>query len=851
MKSYVVDRHGKQVSVKFDMITERNEELCTRNMYGPPLSIIDCPLVTAEVVKRFRNGMTTREIDEETAMICMQMASYHSNYESLTARIYVSDLHKRTPDGLYDTLSQIMNLAQTQSRGIFRISNEMIEIAKRGSVLIDAAIQKDRDYRFKFFGYQTLARSYLLRPVVRVKDSTLSDEYMCERPQHLYMRVALGIFVCTPDGDGHLATDEIFAARLQDAIYYYSYLSLQKVSNATPTMLNAGTCTQQLSSCFQIATGDDLSELLDTIKSAGLISKWSGGISLWLHNVRAEGSVIKKTGGVTSGIKRYVKILNELQLYVDQGGNRPGAMAVYLGVDHADIITFLTMPRLKGEEATRSLNAPELKYAMWVSDLFMETLSEQMEGKRTTFDDGKEPGTWYIFSPDTAPDLHLTYGDEYKLLYKQYVDEKRYVKEIKAGDIIQEAFKTWAQVGIPYVLYKDSINKKSNMKNVAPICSSNLCVEILIPSWSKYDKELFSKYHKDNAKGGEFGVCNLAAICLESYITEKNDIDYGAIIESAKLETRAMNNVIDLNYYPTEECRRSNQRHRPIGIGIMGLADVFARLNLWYGSKESIDIAKGIAACIYFGAAYESCALSKISGAYDSFEGSPISKGILQPDMWHKNGWEHEIEKITNGVIGVKDWEVLRQDIMKYGIRNAYLTAYMPTATTSNVVGQSECFEPFTSNIYIRRTLAGEFIIVNKHLINLLIEKGVWNDKMRKKIISNGGSISNIDEIPKDIQKVYKTSREIHSTYIIQMCSAMSPFVCQSLSMNLFLKEPKLPKILRFLFEGWKAGLKTGLYYCHTSPIVGSQKTSIRENIDPKKEDELVCTSKDCSSCSI
>lgn len=829
---FVINRRGDRIQVHFDIITQRNEELRSHSRYGYVLNAIDSAAITAEVVRRFRNGMTTRELDAETAAICIDHTSHSIDYDWLAARICISDLHKRTPASM-DIMVKTLIRSASDAASI-RYSTEFIGIVERASAMIADKLDLDRDYRLNFFGFQTISRSYLLRSSPRSEKSSLADDQIMERPQHLYMRIALGIFVCQPDGRGHMSNDTEFDARLAMAFQYYNALSLQLVSNATPTLLNAGTIVPQLSSCFQLATGDDLPTLFDTVKSAALISKWSGGISLWLHNIRATGAPIRKTGGRSTGIKHYVKILNDIQIYVNQGGNRPGAFAIYLSVDHDDIFTFLAMARLKGEDALRSLNAPDLKYALWVSDLFMETLIAELAGGN---------GDWYLFDPSTAPGMHLVYGKEYKQLYSQYVAEGRARRVVKASAIIAEAFKTWVQVGTPYVLFKDSINHKSNMCNVGPICSSNLCTEILIPSWSTFDAPDFAKFNSGNAAGGEFGVCNLAAICLGNFVNEEG-IDFESIIDAASLETRALNHIIDITHYPSEECRRSNQRHRPIGVGIMGLANVLAKLNIIYGSPEATEVARAIAAAVYYGAMRESCALAKRDGPYTSFAGSPISKGILQPDLWHVTdhlaaGWELEIAASTKDVITSETWNNLRAEVQRYGVRNAYVTAYMPTATTSNIVGQNECFEPFTSNIYTRKTLAGEFLIINHNLIQCLNDLNLWDDTMRREILVAGGSIQNISNIPMNIRRIYKTAREIHPSLIIRMATAMAPFICQSMSMNLYLDEPELPKIIRFLVEGWRAGLKTGMYYCHMKPAAGSQKTSTVVTTAPEE----------CASC--
>jgi ribonucleoside-diphosphate reductase alpha chain len=854
--TYVINRRGEREVAKFDRITERNEGLCS-GAYGPELAL-DCPAITAQVVRRFRNGMTTADLDAETAAICISLATHHSDYEWLAARMIANTLHKRVPltaDGMVEALLK---------RETMRLSGEYAGIVRRAAPAINERMVLQRDYRFRYFGWQTMARSYLLRPGARQKGSMFLDQELMELPQQLYMRVALGVFVCQPDGRGHEAPGDLFDQRLQAAFRFYDFLSLQKVSNATPTMVNAGTVVQQLSSCFQLAAADDLSALYRTVKHAAEISKWSGGISIWLHGMRAEGSLIRKTGGLTTGVKRYLRVLNDTQLYVDQGGSRNGAFAVYLGVDHDDIFTFLRVARPKGEEALANLNSPNMKYALWVPDAFMRALVAQLEAAERAEKGVPQPGDdhagdWHLFSPDEAPGLHLVWGAEYDTRYAQYVAEGRYRRRVKASDVIAEAFKTWGQAGTPYVLYKDTINRKSNLKNVAPICSSNLCTEVLLPSWNKNDSAEFAKFHPDNALGGEYGVCNLAAICLESFVlgdrieageSWANCFDYACLGEAVSLEVRALNRVIDLNYYPTAECRRSNQRHRPIGIGIMGLADVLARFRLIYGSPEAQAFARGVSAAVYFHALGESCDLAVREGSYASYAGSPVSQGILQPDMWVDGGelgnnWENTIEVFTGGYLKPKHWANLRARCEE-GVRNGYVTAYMPTVTTSNVAGQNECFEPFTSNLYTRKTGAGEFVVVNRHLMAELTALGLWDEPMRRAVLAAGGSVQDNPRIPPEVQQRYRTAREIHPTLVVRMAAAMAPFVCQSMSLNLFLDEPNLPKILRFMVESWRAGLK-GQYYVHTAPAAGTQMSSVANIARPQAENDEAAGA--CSTC--
>lgn len=849
-KVYVVARDGTQRPIQFDRITERLDNLCS-DEYGDILAAVETPLITARVADRVRCGMTTRALDEETAAICAQMASHHTDYGRLAARIHVSDFHKRTPADI---------MAITTALGGERLSEEYAAIVRRASVEINEALDFSRDYRFQMFGWQTIARRYLMRvggPCT--VESTLQDTQVAERPQHLYMRTALGIFVCQPDRNGHLAPDDVFAQRLRYAFQFYDALSLHLVSNATPTILNSATRWPQLSSCFQMPAPDDLSGLMDTVKSLAMCSKWSGGCSVWLHGMRAAGSRIKSTGGESSGIRRYVKVIHEVQQWVDQGGNRPGAFAVYLSVDHDDIFTLLSMARVKGEDALKSINAPRLKYALWIPDDFMETLVEALENP--------DKGDWYLFSPDEAPGLHLVWGDEYKALKARYIAEGRYRRCVKVRTIIDEVFKTWSQVGTPYILFKDAINRKSNMQNVAPICSSNLCAEITIPCWAGEDVDVFKKFHPGNTEG-EHAVCNLAAVCLGSFVKTRavgsrlsDMFDFAGVAAAAGMEVRVLNRVIDVSFYPTPEGKRSNRRHRPVGVGIMGLADALAMMGIAWGSLASRRFARGVSAAVYWGALSASCDLAATDGPYETYEGSPISQGLLQPDLWVREGkleenWESEVFDVTGGVIDSRKWAALRESA-KRGVRNAYVTAYMPTATTSGIVGQNESFEPFTSNVYPRTTLSGEFMIVNQYLQSELSGAGLWTESIRRSVLSAGGSIQEIPEIPDEIKLRSRTAREIHPQRIVQMAAAMAPFICQSMSLNLFLKEADLPSILGFLLSGWRAGLKTGLYYMHTQPAAGTQKTSVRPVIEPSPPPEpeigpTTCSGDaGCTSCAL
>lgn len=822
--NYVVNRRGERVPVCFDEITRRNRELATSPAYGPSLGDeVGGPDVTAAVIAKFVPGMTTRELDF-LATQALGNDSLRPGSQRLAARICVSDLHKRLPADPREMAALI--LREAPSREAARLSPAFLEVLALVGEEAARRLRPRRDFLFGLFGLQTLAQSYLLRPRGRARaESTLLEAAVHERPGHLYLRIALGVFLGADSGADPEAP--LFRARLADAFRLYDALSCHLVSNATPTAINAGTAHPQMSSCFQMATADSILGLFQTVGHAASISKWSGGTSVWLHGVRAEGALIHSTGGRSRGVVPFLQVLEKTQLYADQGGNRRGAGAVYLSADHADLEAFLAAPRVKGAAALLGLTAPELHYALWVPDLFMEALEADLRG---------EAAEWHLFCPREAPGLHLVYGAEYRALYMRYVAEGRFRRAVAPSLVMAWALESWAQVGNPYVLFKDAFNRKSNMQNVAPICSSNLCCEIGIPSWSEEDASEFAAFHPDNAAGGEYGVCNLAAVCLGSFVEGEGAagrLDFQGVAAAAALETRALNRVIDGSFYPTPECERGNRRHRPIGIGMMGLADVLARLGLPYGSPGAVALARGAAAALYYGALSESCRLAAAEGPYASFAGSPASAGRLAPDLWEAcgdlaPGWEAEVAAATGGWLGPEAWGALRRAVAATGLRNAYVTAYMPTATTSQIVGQNESFEPFTSNIYVRKTQAGEFLVVNRHLVAALEARGLWSDALRRQVIAAGGSVQAIPGVPEDLRRLFRTARELHPTLTIRMAAAMAPFVCQSLSMNLFLDRPDLPKINRFLLEGWHAGLKTGLYYCHTLPAAGAPQSSVR-----------------------
>lgn len=904
-RSFVRNRFGDLEQVRFDRITDRIDTMCS-DLYGRTLTSIDAPLITQQVISGFRSGMSTHELDMLVVNICSNYASHHPDYEDLASRITVSDLQKSTPNTFKYALINLFNaidsngVDRSRLNPLFRsimgltvtddglTTESPVTVRKKSSVealmglidppvssspittsdLIENKIDYSRDFNFRHFGLETLKRSYLMKHGV--------TNAIAERPQHMYMRVSLGVHVLpfmsenmkNSDSDEYVSE---FNIRLNDAFRMYDDLSLQRLSHASPTLFNAGSKRAQLSSCFQTATDDDLFELLETVKSVGLISKWSGGISVCLTPIRAQGSPITSTGGVATGIKHYIKILNDLQVYVNQGGLRKGAFALYLEIWHADVLTFLELPKRQGELAIQGNNAPDLKYALWVPDRFMRALE---------FDED-----WYLMCPYESPNLYKVHGEEFEILYQSYIDAGKYRKIIKARDLFREYVTTVSETGFPYWSNKDNANRKSNMRNVATITSSNLCNEIYIPNWTN-----FRDSNRNILEKGQFGVCNLAAICLGTFLgrdAENNPtLDFQGIIDTSYNAAINLDRVIDANFYPTEECRTSNKQHRPIGVGILGLADVFAHFKYIFGEARSMKLDQAIAACVYYGAMKASVEQSRKYGTYSSYgkfnhynspslsneekaiiderwpkppvEVSPISEGRLQPDLWAEYGnldceWQYYVSESTNGIITPNMWEDLRNDCRTVGVRNSYVTAYMPTASTSNIVGQNECFEPFTSNIYTRKTLAGEFIIINRYLMDELIASGQWSGALRRKLIQEGGSIQNMDLDP-ELKSRFMTARELDYRAITMHAASRAPFICQGMSLNYYFTDVTIKKMITVQIMGWKMGLKTGSYYIHSSPMVGAAKTSVmevRKKVNTPAITIAINSVDDCSACSV
>ncbi len=741
----VLKRDGHRESVKFDKITARVEKLC----YGLDLKYVSPVEIAMKVINGLYDGVTTIELDNLAAEIAATLTTKHPDYAKLAARIAISNLHKVTSKSFSNTMKRLYTYVDPKTgQNAPLISKETWKVIRDHAAELDEAIIYDRDFGYDYFGFRTLERSYLMKV----------DGKVVERPQHLLMRVAVGIH----------------GEDIPAAIETYDLLSEKWFTHATPTLFNAGTPKPQLSSCFLLTMQDDsIDGIYDTLKQCAKISQSAGGIGLSIHNVRAKGSYIKGTGGTSNGIVPMLRNFDMTARYVDQGGGkRKGSFAVYLEPWHADVFDFLALKKNHGKEEMR---ARDLFYAMWMPDLFMQRVENNE--------------MWSLFCPNEAPGLAEVWGEDFERLYDKYEKEGKYRKQIKAQDLWFEILESQIETGTPYILYKDAANRKSNQKNLGTIKSSNLCTEII---------EYTSK--------DEVAVCNLASIALNKFVGEDGKYDHQKLYEITKVITRNLNKVIDVNYYPVEEARNSNMRHRPIGLGVQGLADTFIMLRMPFDSDEARRLNEDIFETIYFGAMEASMELSQKNGPYETFKGSPVSKGIFQFDMWG-----------VTPKSGRWNWEQLKQDVKKHGVRNSLLLAPMPTASTSQILGNNECFEPYTSNIYTRRTLSGEFIIANKHLMKDLIELGLWTETMRQKLIATNGSVQAIPEIPQNIKDIYKTVWEISQKAIIDMSAERGAYICQSQSLNIHLKDPNFGKLTSMHFYAWKKGLKTGMYYLRST----------------------------------
>jgi ribonucleoside-diphosphate reductase alpha chain len=761
---FVIKRDGKKETVKFDKITARIEKLC----YGLNPALVDPIDVAKKVIEGLFDGVTTSELDNLAAETAASLTTKHPDYALLASRIAVSNLHKNTIKSFSETMRNLYEYIDPKNgKDASLLATDVYEIIQKNAELLDSTIIYDRDFGFDYFGFKTLEKSYLLR----------LEGKIAERPQHLFMRVSIGIH----------------KEDIDSAIKTYNLMSERWFTHATPTLFNAGTPKPQMSSCFLLTMKDDSIEgIYDTLKQTAKISQSAGGIGLSIHNVRATGSYISGTNGTSNGIIPMLRVFNDTARYVDQGGGkRKGAFAIYLEPWHADVFEFLDLRKNHGKEEMR---ARDLFYALWVSDLFMQRVEANED--------------WSLFCPHEAPGLADCWGKEFEKLYKKYEKEGRARKVVKAQELWFAILDSQVETGTPYLLYKDAANGKSNQQNLGTIKSSNLCTEII-----------------EYTSADEVAVCNLASLALPRYIRE-GIFDHDKLYEVTYQATLNLNKIIDNNYYPIKEAEYSNLRHRPIGLGVQGLADAFIQLRLPFESDAAKQLNKDIFETIYFAAMTASKDLAIKDGAYETFKGSPLSKGQFQFDLW---GVKPES--------GRWDWENLRLDVMNHGVRNSLLVAPMPTASTSQILGNNECFEPYTSNIYTRRVLSGEFIIVNKYLLRDLVNRGLWDTAMKDKIITANGSIQDIAEIPDEIKELYKTVWEIKMRNIIDMAADRGAYICQSQSLNLFINSPNASKLTSMHFYAWKKGLKTGMYYLRTQAASQAVKFTVEnqggKNMEP------------------
>ena len=892
---FVIKRSGKQEPIKFDKITSRIEKLLgEENKYINQITTVDAAVITQKICNRIYSGISTTELDNLASQICMSLIIENPDYGTLGGRIAVSNHHKNTKISMFDVVQDLYNNRDIHNEQSPLVNKDLLKIVTIYEKEIEDMIDFDRDYLIDFFGFKTLERSYLLK----VNDPTKGNKKIVERPQHTFMRVAIGIH-----GDNLLLVKKTYDA-----------LSLKQYTHATPTLFNAGTPRQQMASCFLSGIEDSIEGIFETYTDCGLISKWAGGIGVHISNIRAKESYIRKTGGKSDGLIPLLRTFNSIARQFNQGGKRLGSFAMYLEVHHADIFEFLDAKKNHGSEEER---ARDLFYALWVCDLFMEKVETD--------------GDWHLMCPDMCRGLNDVYGDEYNHLYNKYVSEGKFKKKIKARDLWKAIISSQVETGTPYICYKDSGNKKSNQKNIGTIKSSNLCSEI---------------YQVSNKL--ETSVCNLASICLPAVleypnkkathiqntiwysliddtvqkelidhlfessikIYTKDDCSYCKLLkklltdtglefeeieedESEQLRLKAdaepfetvpqlfcelsngdivhiggyddtweilrprinhdklvelaydltinLNQIIDKNYYPIEKTRLSNMNHRPIGIGVQGMADLFFLLRLPFDSEEARKINKDLFESIYYGAMLSSCNLAESSEPYSTFEGSPLSEGKFQFNLW-------DLE--DNDLSGRWDWDILRKKVMEVGVKNSLLIALMPTASTSQIMGYNECFEAVTSNIYSRKTLAGEFTVINKYLMNDLITLDLWDEDVRDRIIYDRGSVQSLRKLPVFLRDIYKTVWEIPQKSIVEMSADRSPFVCQSQSLNLWFEKPNFKDLTNIHFLGWKKGLKTGMYYCRSKAALNAQRFGMDVMKEKRFKEEDLVEEEGCINCS-
>ncbi|MBS7256413.1 ribonucleoside-diphosphate reductase subunit alpha [Flavobacterium branchiicola] len=759
---YVVKRDGHREPVMFDKITERIKKLC----YGLN-ELVDPVKVAMRVIEGLYDGVSTSELDNLAAETAASMTIAHPDYAQLAARVAISNLHSNTKKSFSETMKDMYNYVNPRNgQDAPLLSDEVFKVIQENSAFLDSHIIYTRDFNYDYFGFKTLERSYLLK----------INGKIVERPQHMLMRVSVGI---------HL--DD-----LKSVIETYDLMSKKFFTHATPTLFNAGTPKPQMSSCFLLAMQDDsIDGIYDTLKQTAKISQSAGGIGLSIHNVRATGSYIRGTNGTSNGIVPMLRVFNDTARYVDQGGGkRKGSFAIYIETWHADIFDFLDLKKNTGKEEMR---ARDLFFAMWTSDLFMKRVQED--------------ASWTLMCPNECPGLYDVYGEEFETMYLDYEFRGKGRKTIRARELWEKILESQIETGTPYMLYKDAANRKSNHKNLGTIRSSNLCTEIM---------EFTSK--------DEIAVCNLASLSLPMFV-ENGKFDHEALYNVTKRVTRNLNKVIDRNYYPVKEAENSNFRHRPVGLGVQGLADAFIMLRMPFTSDEAKVLNQEIFETLYFAAVTASMEMAKEEGPYSTFVGSPMSQGEFQHNMWGMKDEE---------LSGRWDWASLRKEVMEHGVRNSLLVAPMPTASTSQILGNNEAFEPYTSNIYTRRVLSGEFIVVNKHLLEDLVKLGLWNEELKQEIMRHNGSVQNIDIIPQDLKDLYKTVWEMSMKDIIDMSRQRGYFIDQSQSLNLFMQDANYSKLTSMHFYAWQSGLKTGMYYLRTKAAVDAIKFTL--NNDKKEE---------------
>ena len=776
---YVIKRNGQKEPVAFEKVAER----LRRTASGLHVNVT---AIAQKVLAQIVNGIKTSELDVLAAALSISNVTVHPDYGVLASNIIISNHQKNTPYKFAEAMRILYEQKNTLGLAKPLISDELMEISAANAELIESRIVYDRDYKLDFFGFKTLEKAYLLR------DSTRA---IVERPQHMWMRVSLGLW----------------GGNLDRAFETYDMMSQKYFTHATPTLFNCGTQKPQLSSCFLIAMKEDsISGIYDTLKECATISKYAGGIGLHIHNIRASGSMIYGTNGTSNGIVPMLRNFNMTARYVDQGGGkRNGSFAIYLEPWHADMPDFLKLKLNNGNEEER---CRDLFYAVWIPDLFMERV--------------RDGGSWTFFCPSEAPGLADVVGDEFKALYEQYEAEGRGRSTIPAQKLWFQILDAQIETGTPYLVYKDAANKKSNQKNVGVIKSSNLCSEII-----------------EYSSADETAVCNLASMALPTFVKD-GAFDFDGFRAAVQTVVRNLNRVIDINYYPTESTRRSNMRHRPIGLGVQGLADVFALLQVpWetvdeagrtVANPDAVLLNKRIFAHMYYAAVTESTNCAEVDGPYSTFSGSPASSGLLQFDLW------------SVAPLAELDWAALAARVKLVGLRNSLLIAPMPTASTSQILGFNECFEPFTTNIYKRLTLAGEFIQVNKYLVADLIKRGLWSSELKDKIVAKMGSVQGLPEIPADLQLLYKTVWELKQKTLIDLAADRGAYICQSQSLNLFVADPDYSKLTSMHFYAWNKGLKTGVYYLRTKAPVQAQQFTIAPTSKGQEQGQAECVM--CSS---